>query len=504
MNVISKSYLNVFLCHATDDKPSVRKLYERLKEDGIDVWFDEEKLLPGQDWDMEIQNAVRQSDVVIICLSKKSVTKEGYVQKEIKIALDVADEKPEGTIYLIPTRLEECNVPNRINRWQWIDLFSSGSAIDTTKYKKLFRSLELRAEQLNTNLQQTEIKAGKKFRPNEQAFMPPRAWISPTPKNIFHKSIKPEVNFDYIENQVQIQARIIEDSLASVDAPAQVVEISRGPRFIQFGVEPLFKEIGDHRVRVRIDEIISAIGDISLSLGQNVHFQAPVPGRRFIGIQIQSEKPFDVYLLDILENEDFQRHQTPLTIVLGKEITGKPVSVDISEQPNMLIVGASGSGVSTCLISILANLLLINSPDDLKLLFLDMRRVEFSLFNDIPHLLSPILIDQEVIEDAVDWLLHETEDRQRLFAKSNSRSIDEYNSKAELNKKIPRIIVSISELSDLMLSLSNNTKAAIIKIASLARITGIHLIMATQHPSADVIPGYLKSNMSTSYLTVCL
>ena len=133
MNTTSKPHLSVFLCHATDDKSLVRKLYERLKDDGIDVWFDDENLLPGQNWDIEIQKAVRQSDVVIICLSKKSVTKEGYVQKEIKIALDIADEKPEGTIYLIPTRLEECKVPHRINRWQWIDLFSADSRKLTTK-----------------------------------------------------------------------------------------------------------------------------------------------------------------------------------------------------------------------------------------------------------------------------------------------------------------------------------------------------------------------------------
>jgi len=375
-------------------------------------------------------------------------------------------------------------------------LFSTNSVINPNKYRKLFRSLELRAEQINTNLQKIKKKTGEKFRPNEQAFLPLRAWISPIPKNILNKPIQPVVNPDYIENRVQAQARIIEDSLFSLDAPAQVVEISIGPRFIQFGVEPLFKDTGGNRVRVRVDEIISAIGDLSLSLGQSVQFQAPVPGRGFIGIQIQREKPFDVYLLDILENEDFQRHQKPLTIVLGKEITGKPVLVDISVQPNMLIVGASGSGVSTCFASVLANLLLNNSPDDLKLLFLDMRRVEFSLFSDIPHLLSPILIDQDFIEEAFDWLLHEVEGRQRLFAKSNSRSVDEYNSKAELNDKIPRIIVCINELSDLMFSLPSNVQAAITKIASLARITGIHMIMATQYPSDDVIPGYLKSNMS--------
>jgi hypothetical protein len=115
--------LKVFLCHSKDDKPKVRKLYKRLIADGFDTWLDEEKLMPGQDWDLEIRKAVRNSDTVVVCLSKDSTTKEGYIQKEIRFALDVADEKPEGTIFLIPVRLEDCSVPNRISRFQWVDLF---------------------------------------------------------------------------------------------------------------------------------------------------------------------------------------------------------------------------------------------------------------------------------------------------------------------------------------------------------------------------------------------
>ena len=118
--------LRVFLCHASGDKPAVRALYERLISDGVDAWLDKEKLLPGQEWDMEITSAVRAADAVIVCLSNQSVTKEGYVQKEIRFALDVADEKPEGSIYIIPARLEECQVPSRLNRWQWVDIFFDG------------------------------------------------------------------------------------------------------------------------------------------------------------------------------------------------------------------------------------------------------------------------------------------------------------------------------------------------------------------------------------------
>ncbi len=142
--------LKVFLCHSKDDKPKVRKLYKRLLTDGFDVWLDEEKLMPGQDWDLEIRKAVRNADTVIVCISKDSTTKEGYIQKEIGFALDIADEKPEGTIFLIPVRLEDCEVPNRISRYQWFDLFSRNN------YQKLIESLNLRMNDLKIRHQNDE------------------------------------------------------------------------------------------------------------------------------------------------------------------------------------------------------------------------------------------------------------------------------------------------------------------------------------------------------------
>lgn len=143
--------LKVFLCHSKDDKPRVRKLYSRLTDDGFDVWLDEEKLLPGQDWDLEIRKAVRNSDTVIVCLSESSTTKEGYIQKEIRFALDIADEKPEGTIFFIPARLEVCDVPDRISRFQWVNIF------DKSGYSKLTESLRIRMNDLNIRFDSDEI-----------------------------------------------------------------------------------------------------------------------------------------------------------------------------------------------------------------------------------------------------------------------------------------------------------------------------------------------------------
>jgi SOS-response transcriptional repressor LexA len=143
--------LKVFLCHSKDDKAKVKKLYRRLVADNFDAWLDEAKLMAGQDWDLEIQKAVRISDAVVVCLSNSSITKEGYIQKEIRVALDVADEKPEGTIFLIPARLEDCSVPNRISRFQWIDLFQKAG------YSKLRESLHLRMKDLNIRFDSNEV-----------------------------------------------------------------------------------------------------------------------------------------------------------------------------------------------------------------------------------------------------------------------------------------------------------------------------------------------------------
>ncbi|MBC7876084.1 MAG: TIR domain-containing protein [Anaerolineales bacterium] len=143
--------LRVFLCHSKDDKLKIRKLYNRLIADNFDVWLDEVKLMPGQDWDLEIKKAVRNSDTVVVCISSSSITKEGYIQKEIRFALDVADEKPEGTIFLIPARLEVCNVPDRISRFQWVNLFEKSG------YSKLKESLDLRMDDLNIRFNSKEV-----------------------------------------------------------------------------------------------------------------------------------------------------------------------------------------------------------------------------------------------------------------------------------------------------------------------------------------------------------
>jgi SOS-response transcriptional repressor LexA len=198
--------LKVFLCHSRDDKPKVRKLYRRLVDDGFEAWLDEAKLMPGQDWDLEIRKAVRSSDVVLVCLSNSSTTKEGYVQKEIRFALDIADEKPEGTIFLIPIRLENCSVPNRISRFQWVDLFQR------IGYSKLLESLILRMKDLNIRFDSNEVL------PNTAEDSVRIPIIGPIAANLPLPELKPKIGYmtDNEANSVEI-ARVLLPTKAKGD-----------------------------------------------------------------------------------------------------------------------------------------------------------------------------------------------------------------------------------------------------------------------------------------------
>jgi S-DNA-T family DNA segregation ATPase FtsK/SpoIIIE len=491
MTLTNARPIRVFLCHASNDKPSVRRLYNKLAEDKIDVWFDDEKLLPGQDWDVEIQKAVRISDVVIICLSNKSVTKEGYVQKEIKIALDVADEKPEGTIFIIPVRLEECNVPDRLKRWQWIDLFSQITDVDNNKLKKLTRSLELRAGQLNVKLRSPGYGNGI-FKPNDFVFAPHRAWIYPPFGSILNTTSASPPNTDEIE----ILGESIVRSLESLNLPTKIIEVNWGPRIIRFGIEPMYRQVNEEWMKVSFSEISSAIDDLAMLLGARDIQVEPVSNRSYIGVDIPHNEPFEVKLRDILVSGTYQRSQKPLTVILGRDLFGEPVFTELSTFPNILLGGSTNSGKSTCLSSIVSSLTINNSPDEIKLLFIDMRRVEFSAFFELPHLMSPVVVDEATAMAAFDWLLREVEERKMLFAKDHFRNIDEYNSYADFEEKLPSIVVFISELSDLTTTLSTKVQTAIASLAGLARVTGIHLVVCTQRLSTDVVTEIIKSNFS--------
>ncbi len=319
-------------------------------------------------------------------------------------------------------------------------------------------------------------------------------WELPQVSDILDSGNAPAINEDFIQQR----ARLIEETLASFGAPAQVVAISRGPSITQFGVEPLFLETrGGVRTKVRVSKIASLSDDLALALAApRIRIQAPVPGHSYVGIEVPNEEMAMVALRDILESDTFKRYTKPLSFGLGRDVAGIPVIASVEGMPHMLIAGTTGSGKSVCVNSILTCLLLYNTPDDLRIVLVDPKRVELTGYNGIPHLLGPVVVEMDRVIGALQWMTREMDKRYHLFAQAGSRNIIDYNAKMKLQeqKKLPYLVVVIDELADLMMIAPDETEKTITRLAQLARATGIHLILATQRPSVDVVTGLIKAN----------
>lgn len=319
-------------------------------------------------------------------------------------------------------------------------------------------------------------------------------WKLPDLTDILDEGTKTDINEDFIQQR----ARLIEETLASFGAPAQVVAISRGPTITQFGVEPLFLESrGGIRTRVRVSKIASLADDLALALAApRIRIQAPVPGHSYVGIEVPNEEMARVALRDILEGEIFKGYKKPLAFALGRDVAGLPAIASIENMPHMLIAGTTGSGKSVCVNSILTCMLLYNTPDDLRLVLVDPKRVELTGYNGVPHLLGPVVVEMDRVIGALQWITREMDKRYHMFAQVGSRNITDYNAKMKLQgqKKLPYLVIVIDELADLMMIAPDETEKTITRLAQLARATGIHMILATQRPSVDVVTGLIKAN----------
>lgn len=294
-------------------------------------------------------------------------------------------------------------------------------------------------------------------------------------------------------NLDQERARLIEETLASFGAPAHVVDISRGPTITRFGVEPDFLETRSGRTRVRVSKISSLADDLALALAASrIRIQAPVPGRAYVGIEVPNTEISRVAMREVLESDSFKRMRSPLRFAIGKDVAGKPISTDLTTLPHLLIAGTTGSGKSVCVNSLLTCLLLNNTPVDLRLVLVDPKRVELTGYNGIPHLLTPVVVDTERVIGALQWLQREMDARYHKFSSAGARNIQDYNHKH--NDHLPYLVAVIDELADLMMLAPDETERAITRLAQLARATGIHLILATQRPSVDVVTGLIKAN----------
>ena len=293
------------------------------------------------------------------------------------------------------------------------------------------------------------------------------------------------------------RARVIEDTLQSFGAPGKVVEINSGPVITQFGVEPdyLVSRQGK-KTRVKVSSIAKLDADLALSLAaRSIRIEAPVPGKGYVGIEVPNAKTALVSLRDIMDSDAFGKLKSKLRIGLGQSVDGAPIAADLTAMPHLLIAGTTGSGKSVCVNAIITSLLLENTPDDLKFIMVDPKRVELTGYNAIPHLVAPVVVDLERIVGVLKWVTREMDDRYKRFSQVGARHIIDFNGKLPAGAtKLPYLVVVIDELADLMMLAPDETEKVLTRLAQMARATGIHLIVSTQRPSVDVVTGLIKAN----------
>lgn len=292
-------------------------------------------------------------------------------------------------------------------------------------------------------------------------------------------SLRKEIKEDLTEN-----ARILEETLGDFGITVRVTDIEKGPTITRYELEPA--------PGVKVQRIVGLCDDIALTMkAQSVRIVAPIPGKSRVGIEVPNTHIGSVYFKEIIQSDEFIKAGSKLTLALGKDIAGKPVVADLGDMPHLLIAGTTGSGKTVCVNCLIMSLLFRLTPNEVKFLMVDPKMVELAVYNGLPHLLCPVLTDHKKVSSALNWVVAEMEERYRLLAKEGVRNIEAYNVKAE---KLPYIIVIIDELADLMAIAQNQIENAITRLAQLSRAVGIHLILATQRPSVDVITGVIKAN----------
>jgi S-DNA-T family DNA segregation ATPase FtsK/SpoIIIE len=307
------------------------------------------------------------------------------------------------------------------------------------------------------------------------------------------------------ERTINQTAGMIEKTLAEFGIVATVIGFRVGPTVTQFAVQPGFMKKGGgeteeeaQQIKVRVAQIASLQKDLALALSaERLRIEAPVPGKPYIGIEVPNSHTSVVRMRSILETEAFHKIGAPLAMALGRDVSGQPVVADLARMPHLLIAGATGSGKSVCITAVASCLAMNNPPEDLRMIMIDSKMVELLRFNGLPHLYGKVETNIERILGVLRWVVVEMEHRYRLLEGAHARDIEVYNRRMSRKKEgtpLPRIVVLVDELADLMMSAPDQTEHNLVRLAQMARATGIHLIVATQRPSTDVVTGLIKAN----------
>ncbi|MFC1958528.1 DNA translocase FtsK [Chloroflexota bacterium] len=328
--------------------------------------------------------------------------------------------------------------------------------------------------------------------------------------------LSPEVQFSQADNAER--ARLIEEALASYGVEAKVGQINAGPTVTQFGVEPGWdrktREVKERdkdgnvkvrreevsKTRVKVERINSLSNDLALALAaSSIRIEAPVPGKSVVGIEVPNTIASLVSLRGVIETNAFQKIQAraKLALALGKGAGGEAIAADLAKMPHLLIAGATGSGKTVCLNAVICCLVMNNTPNDVRFIMIDPKRVELTTFNSIPHLAAPVIVDADKALDVLRWLSQEMNKRYQTMASAGARNIEGYNKNKQGEEKMSYLVLIIDELADLMMLGGDEVEQILCRLAQLSRAVGIHLVVATQRPSVDVVTGLIKANFPT-------
>jgi len=303
------------------------------------------------------------------------------------------------------------------------------------------------------------------------------------------------------ETDINRNTAIIEKTLADFGVPAKVIDFKTGPAVTQYAVEPGYVEKPGpdgviRRAKVRVAQISTLANDLALALQANtIRIEAPVPGTNFVGIEVPNRKTTYVGLRGVMESESFAKVGSPLAIAMGRDVSGTAISADLGKMPHMLIAGTTGSGKSVCITSLVTCLVMNNTPEDLRMIMIDPKMVELVRFNGLPHLLGKVEVELERIVGVLKWATREMDRRYKLLETVQARDIANYNQKIKRNgERLPRIVIVLDELADLMMMAPDETERTLVRLAQMARATGMHLVVATQRPSTDIVTGLIKAN----------
>jgi S-DNA-T family DNA segregation ATPase FtsK/SpoIIIE len=397
--------------------------------------------------------------------TKVEVTKEDKKQIETKTKkVEILDEE----LPIIPRRKKDDGNDND-------SVKGSGLRVQEAEEKK--HEISKVVEENNKLLSQLD--KGKMEAPKNYN-LPPLKYLEKAPKRA------KKVN----EEEIDVKIEDLLDKLRRFKIEGDIVKTYTGPVVTTFEFKPA--------PHIKVSKILTLQDDLAMALkAKTIRIQAPIPGKDVVGIEIPNEEMQTIYLREILEDELFQNTKSPLTIALGKDIVGNPFVTDLKKLPHLLIAGTTGSGKSVGINAILLSLLYRNSPEDLKLIMIDPKILEFSMYNDIAHLITPVITQPKQAINALSNLVAEMERRYKMMSQTKTKSIETYNEKAKKEgfDKFPYIVVVIDELADLMMTSGKDVEVYIARLAQMARASGIHLIVATQRPSVDVVTGLIKANL---------